>query len=133
MHRLVRTEFMPDPGFCAYPQDDELRRAAQLDSAGKCDEAERIYDEALSKRALSASLLNNIGNHYLVCAQPDKARTYFERVLSLNPEHANANLQLARLATEQKQGKQAHAIPLTYSGFESSHPSSASRSFVLCG
>ena len=93
--------------WCAYPQDDELRRAAQLDRDGRCDESERLYENALEKGAASAPLLNNVGNHYLICAQPAKARIYFERLLALNPEHANANLQLARLATEQKQGKQA--------------------------
>jgi tetratricopeptide (TPR) repeat protein len=32
---------------------------------------------------------------------------YFERVLKLNPRHANANLQLARLATDRHQGTRA--------------------------
>jgi Flp pilus assembly protein TadD len=90
-----------------YAQVDELRLAARLDGEQKCDEAERLYDQVLAKGSPSAPLLNNLGNHYLICGEPAKARIYFERLLRINPDHANANLQLARLATEQKQGKQA--------------------------
>ena len=48
-----------------------------------------------------------MGNHYLVCGQANKAQAYFEKLVKINPGHANANLQLARIATEQKQGKKA--------------------------
>lgn len=48
-------------------------------------------------------MLNNAGNHYLSCGNPDKAREYFERLLLRVPAHLNANLQLARLAVEHKQ------------------------------
>ncbi len=89
----------------AQPQD--LREAARLDAEGKCDEAERYYQAALAKGSPSPALLNNAGNHYLVCGQPAKATVYFEKLIKINPAHANANLQLARLATEQKQGKKA--------------------------
>jgi tetratricopeptide (TPR) repeat protein len=88
-------------------QAQSLREAARLDAEGKCDEAERYYQAALAKGAPSSALLNNAGNHYLVCGQTTKARDYFERLLQLNPVHANANLQLARIATEQKQGGKA--------------------------
>jgi tetratricopeptide (TPR) repeat protein len=52
-------------------------------------------------------LLNNAGNHYLICGQPGKAESYFEQLLKLNPAHPNANLQLARLAADRKQGTKA--------------------------
>lgn len=90
----------------AQPQSS-LREAAQLDAEGKCDEAERLYEAALANGSPSAALLNNTGNHYLVCGEPAKAQTYFEKLLQLNPLHPNANLQLARIATEQKQGAKA--------------------------
>src|SRR5579864_4793506 len=91
----------------AAAQDQALREAARLDAEQKCGEAERYYQEALTKAPPPPALLNNAGNHYLMCGQPDKARTYFERLIQINPMHANANLQLARILTEQKQGAKA--------------------------
>src|SRR6187549_2355040 len=84
-----------------------LREAARLDAEGKCDEAERHYQAALAEGSPSAALLNNVGNHYLVCGQTAKAQSYFERLLVINPLHANGNLQLARIAVERKQGAKA--------------------------
>ncbi len=88
-------------------QSQTLRDAARLDSEGKCDEAEQYYKAALAKGVPSQALLNNAGNHYLVCGQTEKAKTYFEKLIRINPLHTNANLQLARIATEQKQGNKA--------------------------
>ncbi len=84
-----------------------LRDAARLDAEGKCAEAEQYYEAALAKGSPSPALLNNAGNHYIVCGQPAKAQAYFEKLLQINPTHPNANLQLARIAAEQKQGKKA--------------------------
>jgi tetratricopeptide (TPR) repeat protein len=88
-------------------QPQSLREAARLDAEGKCDEAERYYQAALAKGSPTPALLNNVGNHYLVCGQTAKAKSYFEKLLQINPVHANANLQLARIAAEQKQGEKA--------------------------
>lgn len=88
-------------------QEQALREAARLDAEGKCREAEPYYQDALAKAPRSQAVLNNAGNHYLVCGQPEQAQSCFERLLKLNPAHANANLQLARLATERKQGSKA--------------------------
>jgi Flp pilus assembly protein TadD len=108
MQLLIRlTPFCLCLASLAYSQDDELRRAARLDREHKCDEAQLLYDQALAKGPSSAPLLNNVGNHYLICGQPAKAQGYFERLLRINPDHANANLQLARIATDQKQGVKA--------------------------
>ena len=85
----------------------DLREAARLDREGKCAESEPLYQRALSAGSPSAALLNNVGNHYLACGQPAKAREYFERLVRRNPSHPNANLQLARLAVEQKQSAEA--------------------------
>lgn len=91
----------------AAAQDQALREAARLDSEQKCGEAERIYRQLLAGGTPSSALLNNLGNHYLTCGAPDKARVYFERLLKLNPAHVNANLQLARLALVRKDGGKA--------------------------
>jgi tetratricopeptide (TPR) repeat protein len=88
-------------------QDAALREAARLDSEQKCDEAQGIYEKLLAKGTPSAALINNVGNHYLGCGAPDKARLYFERLIKINPGHINANLQLARLAVGRKQGRTA--------------------------
>jgi tetratricopeptide (TPR) repeat protein len=69
-----------------------------------------LYSQALAKAPSSTPVLNNFGNHYVICSQPDKAESYFVRLLKINPSHTNANLQLARLATQRKQG----AIALRY-------------------
>ena len=76
----------------------DLREAARLDQAGRCDEAEIIYRRALVQGEPGPALLNNTGNHYLTCGSRDKARPYFERVIRIQPLHLNANLQLARMA-----------------------------------
>ena len=88
-------------------QESPLRQAARLDTEHKCGEAEQFYQQALAQGAPSPALLNNLGNHYLLCGEPEKAGTYFERLLQLNPQHGNANLQLARLAVERHQGARA--------------------------
>jgi tetratricopeptide (TPR) repeat protein len=89
--------FLSLAGLGAQPRPD-LKEAARLDLAGRCEEAGKIYRQALAQGPPSAALLNNAGNHYLACGQPDKAREYFERLVQLAPEHVNGNLQLARLA-----------------------------------
>jgi tetratricopeptide (TPR) repeat protein len=81
-----------------FAQEQALREAARLDAEQKCDEAERIYEKVLAGGPPSPALLNNIGNHYVACRQPDKARTYFERLLKINPGHVNAHLQLGQIA-----------------------------------
>jgi Flp pilus assembly protein TadD len=84
-----------------------LREAARLDSEGRCAESEPFYRAALAAPDPSPALLNNAGNHYLICGQPEKARAYFEELLRSSPNHPNANLQLARIAAGEKQGARA--------------------------
>lgn len=88
-------------------QEQALREAARLDSEGKCEQAEAIYRRELAKGAASSALLNNAGNHYLVCGHPDRARQSFEALLKMSPAHQNANLQMARLSNERKEGAAA--------------------------
>ena len=94
-------------GVCAGAQEQGLREAARLDAEGKCEQAEPYYRQVLGKGAPSAALLNNAGNHYLVCGQGEKARQYFEALVKANPAHQNANLQLGRMAVERKEGAAA--------------------------
>jgi tetratricopeptide (TPR) repeat protein len=88
-------------------QEDPLRQAARFDAEQNCAAAERIYALGLADGQRSAALLNNAANHYLVCGDPEKARSYFEQLLARDPRHPNANLQLARLAVERREGARA--------------------------
>src|SRR5580704_8133294 len=81
-----------------FAQDPMLRQAARLDAEQKCSEAESIYQKVLAGGPASPALLNNLGNHYVACRQPEKARIYFERLLKINPAQINANLQLGQIA-----------------------------------
>ncbi len=81
--------------------------AIVLDNQARYPEAERYYKEALALEPRNISLLNNFGNHCAAAGDKDGARRQFLRVLALEPGHANANLQLARIAVERKQGREA--------------------------
>jgi tetratricopeptide (TPR) repeat protein len=78
-----------------------------LDALGRYEEAERCYNLALETRPDDASLLNNLGNHYLARNMPDRARAAFLRVVAIDPSHPNANLQLAQISVNAKRGGQA--------------------------
>ena len=88
-------------------QDKLLREAARLDMEQNCGEAEVLYQRVLVHGPPSPAVLNNLGNHYLICGNLEKARAYFERLLKLSPLHPTANLQLARIAVEAHQGTRA--------------------------
>jgi Flp pilus assembly protein TadD len=81
--------------------------AMVLDNQARYPEAERYYNEAIALTPGSISLLNNLGNHYASAGDLDRARRQFLRVLTLDAAHHNANLQLARIAVERKQGREA--------------------------
>lgn len=111
----------------AQPPPD-LKEAARLDQAGRCQEAEAIYRRALSRGTPGAALLNNAGNHYLVCNQPAQARTCFEKLLTAVPGHPNASLQLARL--DLAAGNFARAAQLL-EGIASGHPADFELQYLL--
>lgn len=81
--------------------------AVVLDNQARYPEAKRYYNEALALTPRSVSLLNNLGNHYASAGDKDRARQQFLRVLAFDAAHPNANLQLARIAVERKQGREA--------------------------
>ncbi len=91
----------------AQNQDQSLREAARLDAEHRCEEAERLYQTALARQPRTIALLNNLGNHYLICGDRAKARLWFERLVQANPAHPNANLQLARIETEDRHAAKA--------------------------
>ncbi len=83
---------------------------AILDSEKKYAEAEDVYRRALRLSPASPSLLNNYANHQVTVGNLTGARASYLKVLAADPTHANANLQLASMAVQHKNGVEA----LTY-------------------
>jgi len=81
--------------------------AVILDSQRKYPQAEEFYRRALEIAPNSTALLNNLGNHYLATGNPHKAEESFGRVVAIDPRHVNANLQLADMSVERKDGAKA--------------------------
>jgi tetratricopeptide (TPR) repeat protein len=95
----------------AHPQDLSALSlmAVILDSQRKYSEAEEFYRRALQIAPSSTALLNNLGNHYLATGSPKQAEESFRRVVAIDPQHLNANLQLADLSVQRKDGAEALA------------------------
>jgi len=81
--------------------------AVVLDTEKKFSDADSIYRRALALTPSSASLLNNFGNHELATGDVVGARKTFLKVVAMRPDHPNANLQLAAIAADQKNGTEA--------------------------
>lgn len=78
-----------------------------LDAQKRYSDAEATYQQALALAPGSPSLLNNLGNHYMSLGKTDQAREAYLKVVSVDPRHSNANLQLAHLSVAAKQGSSA--------------------------
>lgn len=78
-----------------------------LDAERKYPEAEGFYLQALRFAPESAALHNNLGNHYLAQGNAARARAQFLKVVEIDPEHPNANLQLAGMSIQAKDGNSA--------------------------
>ena len=78
-----------------------------LDAQRKYDQAEGFYLQALRLAPDSASLHNNLGNHYLAQSNMGRAHAQYLKVVELEPGHPNANLQLAEMSIKAKDGNSA--------------------------
>ena len=78
-----------------------------LDAQKRFDEAEGFYMRAIRLNPRAASVLNNLGNHYLQRGDRVKAQAAFLRVLAVDPRHPNANRQLAEVSVAAGQGNAA--------------------------
>ena len=81
--------------------------AVILDAQKRYDEAESVYEQAVSLSPGLVPLSNNLGNHYLARGELDRARDTYLRVVALEPDYPNANLQLAKVSVAKKQGAAA--------------------------
>lgn len=80
---------------------------AVLDSGERYDEAEQYYVRALGIAPVSAQVFNNAGNHYFARGNRPRARELYLAAIHVDPNHVNANLQLAQLSLEDKDGRKA--------------------------
>jgi tetratricopeptide (TPR) repeat protein len=78
-----------------------------LDNQKRFPEAEEAHRRAVAGEPRSADILNNLANHQLAAGQLDGARATYQKVLALDSGQFNANIQLARLALQAKNGGEA--------------------------
>jgi tetratricopeptide (TPR) repeat protein len=95
---------------------------AVLDAQQRYGEAEGYYQRALKVAPDSAQVRNNAGNHYLAGGNRSKAREFFLKALAIDSRHVNANLQLAQMSVDDKQGTQALAYLGRLENAANSHP-----------
>ncbi|MGE5646563.1 MAG: tetratricopeptide repeat protein [Acidobacteriota bacterium] len=95
---------------CAVPlfPAEDLRslilQAIELDEQKRYAEAEPLYQRALKLAPGAPAVLNNAANHWLAMGKVAEAKAAFLKVVAVEPRHTNANLQLANIAAEKKQG-----------------------------
>ena len=77
--------------------DAIFKQASLAHEEGRLADAEKAYLEILREKPNSGPLLNALGNLYLDQAQPDKAKTYFEKAANVNPPNLSACYNLGRL------------------------------------
>src|SRR5208337_360301 len=104
--RVADAESALESELRAHPQDLSALSlmAVILDSQRKYSAAEEFYRRALQIAPGSPVILNNLGNHYFATGSLKKAEETFRRVVSIDPHHVNANLQLAEMSLQQGQG-----------------------------
>lgn len=78
-----------------------------LDAQKRYGEADTAYQQALAAAPGSPGILNNLGNHYMAQGKTDQARAAFLRVVAVESRHPNANLQLAQISVDARQGAAA--------------------------
>ena len=84
-----------------------LLMGAVLDSEQRYKDAETYYQRALKIAPDSPQLLNNAANHFLASGNQARARELYSKVITIDPHHVNAALQLAQMSVDEKQGRRA--------------------------
>jgi tetratricopeptide (TPR) repeat protein len=107
--RITAAENRVDGILKGHPADLRaiILKGAVLDAQQRYKDAESYYQRALKLAPNSAQVLNNVANHYLASGDRDPARKFYMMTVAIDPHHANANLQLAQISVDDKQGRQA--------------------------
>ncbi len=78
-----------------------------LDAQQRYKDAETYYQRALKVAPGSPQVLNNAANHFLAAGNRNRARELYLKTIAIESGHVNANLQLAQMSVDDKQGRQA--------------------------
>jgi tetratricopeptide (TPR) repeat protein len=78
-----------------------------LDNQKRISEAGAFHDRAVAAAPRSTDVLNNYAAHLWIAGDYAASRKAYERVLAIDPAHAAANLQLARVALQDRDGRAA--------------------------
>jgi tetratricopeptide (TPR) repeat protein len=81
---------------------------ASLDNLKRVAEADGFHRRAVAKAPKSLDILNNFAAHLWLAGREQEAGQVFRQMVAIEPAHAGANLQLARLAL--KEGHAAEAL-----------------------
>ena len=81
---------------------------AALDNLKRVSEAGAFHRRAVAKAPKSLDVLNNFAAHLWLAGREQEAGQVFREMVTIEPEHPGANLQLARLAL--KDGNPAEAL-----------------------
>jgi tetratricopeptide (TPR) repeat protein len=71
--------------------------ASDLDNLKKVSEADALHRSAVAKAPRSIDVLNNFAAHLWMAGKPEEASKVYEQILAVDPSHAGAHLQLARI------------------------------------
>ena len=77
---------------------------AALDSQKRSPAADPFHRRAVARAPRSVDVLNNFATHLVLAGQEQEAGKVYQQIVSLDPGHINANLQLARLALKAGNG-----------------------------
>jgi len=72
--------------------------AADLDSLKRVREADGLHRRAVAKAPRDGEVLNNFAAHLWLAVNEKESAAVYEQILGIDPSHAGANLQLARMA-----------------------------------
>jgi tetratricopeptide (TPR) repeat protein len=78
-----------------------------LDNQKRVGEAGSFHERAVRLAPRSADVLNNYAAHLWIAGDSAAARKMYESVVAIDPAHAAANLQLARIALQDRDGRAA--------------------------
>jgi tetratricopeptide (TPR) repeat protein len=80
-----------------------------LDAQQRYVDAETYYQRVLKVAPGAPQVLNNAANHFLAAGNRNRARELYLKTIAIESGHVNANLQLAQMSVDDKQGRQALA------------------------